>query len=101
MVALSVKKCENWKLQTTAVYKDFVVFQIDSEEEYLVLSDKIRYISVKIHHKEELPQSKHQVLCHKLYENLKEIHNTIHLDGEFMFGFMCKEQNCKNIAMFR
>ena len=53
---------------------------------------------MEICHKEELPQSKHQVLCHKLYENLKEVCNTIHLDGEFMFGFMCKEKRCKNIA---
>ena len=53
---------------------------------------------MEIHHKEELPQSKHQVLCHKLNENLKEVCNTIHLDGEVMFGFMCKEKSCKNIA---
>ena len=53
---------------------------------------------MEIHHKEELPQSKYQVLCHKLIENFKEVCNTIHLDGEFMFGFMCKEKSCKNIA---
>ena len=40
MIALSVDKYENWKLQTSAVYKDLVVFQIDSNEAYLVLCDK-------------------------------------------------------------
>ena len=75
-----------------------VVFQIDSNEEYLILSDKIHNISVEIHCKKEVIQNKHQALCHTLYENLKEVCNTIHLNAEFMFGFLCKEENCKEIA---
>ena len=98
LIALSIKTCENWRLQPNAAYKDLVVFQIDSKKEYLILSDKIDYISVEIHRKEKLLQNNHQTLCHTLYRNLKEVCNTIHLDGEFMFGFLCKKTNCKKMA---
>ena len=98
LIALCIKQCKNWTLRPNAAYKDLVVFQIDSKEEYLILFDKIHYISVEIHHKEKLTQDNHQVLCHTLYQNLKEVCNTIHLNGEFMFGFLCKEPNCEKIA---
>ena len=98
LIALCIKQCKNWTLRPNAAYKDLVVFQIDSKEEYLILFDKIHYISMEIHHKEELLQENHQVLCHTLYKNLKEVCNTIHLNGEFLFGFLCKEPNCEKIA---
>ena len=98
LIALCVKRNINWKLQPDSAYKDLVVFQIDSDEEYLILSDKIHYISAKIHLKEVLQENKHQVLFCMLYENLKEVCNAIHLDGEFTFGFLCKKENCKKFA---
>ena len=98
LIAISIKTCKDWRLQPNAAYKDLVVFQIDRKKEYLILSDKIHYISVEIRHKEGLSQNNHQTLCHTLYNNLKEVCHTIHLDGEFMFGFLCKETNCKKMA---
>ena len=98
LIALCVKRNRYWKLQPDSAYKDLVVFQIDGNEEYLILSDKIHYISVEIHRKEVLQQNKHQVLFCVLYDNLKEVCNTIHLDGEFTFGFLCKKERCKQFA---
>ena len=98
LIALCVKKNKSWKLQSNAAYKDLVVFQIENNEEFLILSDKIHYISLEIHCKEELKQNKHQVLSCVLYENLKEVCNTIHLDGEFKFGFLCKGKICEKFA---
>ena len=98
LIALFIKKYENWKLRPNAAYKDLIVFQIDSKKEYVILFDKIHYISVEIHHKEKLLQNNHQVICHTLYKNLKEVCNTINLNGDFMFGFLCKEPNCEKIA---
>ena len=98
LIALSIKQCKNWNLRPNTAYKDLVIFQIDSKEEYLILFDKIHYISVEIHRKEKLLQNNHQVICHTLYKNLKEVCNTINLNGDFMFGFLCKEPNCEKIA---
>ena len=98
LIALSIKQCKHWSLQPNAAYKDLIVFQIDNKEEYLILFDKIHYVSVEIHCKEELLQNNHHVLCHTLYNNLKEVCNTIHLKGEFKFGFLCEEPNCEKIA---
>ena len=98
LIALSVKMCKNWRLQSNAACKDLVVFQIDSIEEYLILSDKIHYISVEIHRKEKNQRDKHRVLFCMIFENLKEVCNTINLDGEFTFGFLCKKENCKKFA---
>ena len=90
LIALSIQKIKNWKLQLNATYKDLVVFQIEKNKEYLVLSDKIHFISAKIHHKEKLPQNQYHVICHTLYKNLKEVCDAIHLDGDFKFGFLCE-----------
>ena len=98
LIALSIKQCKNWNLWPNAAYKDLIVFQIDSKEEYLILFAKIHYISVEIHHKEKLLHSNHQVICHTLYKNLKEVCNTIHLDGEFTFGFLCKNVDYKKVV---
>ena len=98
LIALSIKQCKNWSLQANAAYKDLVVFQIDSKEEYLVIYDKIHYISVEIYCENKYQQDNHQILCHTLYKNLKEVCNTIHLDGEFLFGFLCEKENCNKIA---
>ena len=91
LIALCVKRNKSWKLQSNAAYKDLVAFQIENNDEFLVLSDKIHYISLEIHSKEEVQQNKHQVLSCVLYENLKEVCITVHLDGDFKFGFLCKE----------
>ena len=91
LVALSVQKNKTWKLQTTTAYKDVVVFQIENNREYLILFDKINYILVEIHHKEDLLPSNHQVLCYKLHENLIEVCSKIHLNGDFNFGFLCEK----------
>ena len=91
LIASSIQKNKSWKLQLNAAYKDLVVFQIAMNEEYLVLSDKIHFISAEIYHKEKLPQNKHHVICHTLYKNLKEICRAIHLDGDFKFGFLCEK----------
>ena len=96
LIASSMQKNKNWKLQLNAAYKDLVVFQIDKNKEYLVLSDKIHFISAEIHRKEKLPQNQHHVICHTLYKNLKEVCDAIHLDGDFKFGFLC--ENDKNFA---
>ena len=98
LIALCVKRNMHWKLQVDSSYKDLVVFQIDSNGEYLILSDKIHYISVEIHRKEKLLQNKHQALFCMLYENLKDVCSTIHLDGEFTFGFLCRKETCKKFA---
>ena len=96
LIASSIQNNKNWKLQLNAAYKDLVVFQIDKNKEYLVLSDKIHCISVEIYSKEKLPQHQHHVICHTLYKNLKEVCHAIHLDGDFKFGFLC--ENDKNFA---
>ena len=98
LIALCVKKNKSWKLQSNATYKDLVAFQIENNDEFLVLSDEIHYISLEIHSKEELQQNKHQVLSCVLYENLKEVCMTIHLEGDFKFGFQCKRKECKKFA---
>lgn len=98
LIALCVKKNVTWKLQPDSAYKDLVVFQIDNDEEYLILSDKIHYISLEIHRKVKIQQNKHQVLSCMLYENLKEVCSTVHLNGEFTFGFLCKKENCNKFA---
>ena len=98
LIALSMQKNKTWKLQTTTAYKDVVVFQIENNREYLVLFDKLNYILVEIHHKEDLPPSNHQVLCCKLHENLMEVCSKIHLNGDFKFGFLCEK--CKSGESF-
>ena len=92
------QKNKSWKLQSNAAYKDLVAFQIENNDEFLVLSDKIHYISLEIHSKEVLQQNKHQVLSCVLYENLKEVCMTIHLEADFKFGFQCKRKECKKFA---
>ena len=98
LIALCIKRNKSWKLQSNAAYKDLVAFQIENNDEFLVLSDKIHYISLQIHSKEELQQNKHQVLSCILYKNLKEVCMTIHLEGDFKFGFQCKGKKCKKFA---
>ena len=91
LIALSVRKNKTWKLQTTTAYKNVVVFQIESNREYLILLDKINYILVEIHCKEDLLPINHQVLCYKLHENLIEVCSKIHLLRSFNFGFLCEK----------
>ena len=98
LIALCINKNRNWKLQYNETYKDLVVFQIDNNDEYLILSDKINYISLQIYCKEDLAQNKHQVICCALCENLKEVCDRIHLNGEFKFGFLCEKHDSEKFA---
>ena len=90
LIALCINKNRSWKLQRNETYKDLVVFQIENNDEYLILSDKINYVSLQIYGKEDLAQNRHRVICCTLCENLKEVCDRIHLNGEFKFGFLCK-----------
>ena len=99
LIALSIQKNKTWKLQTNAAYKDVVVFQIESNREYLILFDKINYILVEIHRKDNFLPNSHQVLCYKLHENLIEVCSKIHLKEEnFNFCFLC--ENCESSESF-
>ena len=98
LIALSIQKNKTWKLQTNAAYKDVIVFQIESNREYLILFDKVNYILVEVHHKNNLLPNSHQVLCSKLHENLIEVCSKIHLNGDFNFGFLC--ENCESSESF-
>ena len=98
LITLSVQNNRTWKLQNNAAYKNLVVFQIESNKEYLILFDRINYISVEFHQKEDLLSNSHQVLCYKLSESLKEVCTKIHLNGEFEFGFLC--ENCQSTEIF-
>ena len=98
LIALSMQKNKTWKLQTNAAYKDMVAFQIENNGEYLIIFDKINYIMVEIHHKEDLLANNHQMLFNKLYENLIEVCSKIHLNGDFKFGFLC--ENCESGERF-
>ena len=95
LIALSIQTYKNWSLQTNAAYKDLIVFQIEDNNEYLVLCDKINFISVEIYHKEVLLPNNHQVLCYKLHENLLEVCRKILLNGDFKFGFLHYCNVCK------
>ena len=98
LIALCINKIRSWKLQYNETYKDLIVFQIENNDEYLILSDKINYISLQIYCKEDLAQNKHQLICCTLYENLKILCDRIHLSGEFKFGFLCeKDKKFANI----
>ena len=92
LITLSVQNNKTWKLQNNVTYKNLVVFQIESNKEYLICFDKINCIAIEIHQKELLPNN-HQVICCTLYESLKEVGNKIHLNGKFEFGFLC--ENCQ------
>ena len=98
LIALSIQKNKTWKLQTNTAYKDVVVFQIEGNREYLILFDKVNYILVEVHHKNNLLPNSHQVLCSKLHENLIEVCSKIHLNGDFNFGFLC--ENCESSESF-
>ena len=98
LIALSIQKNKTWKLQTNAAYKDVVVFQIENNREYLILFDKVNYILVEIHRKDNCLPNGHQVLCYKLHENLIEVCSKIHLKGDFNFGFLC--ENCESSESF-
>ena len=97
LVTLSIKN-KTWKLQNNVAYKNLVVFQIASNKEYLILFDKINYISVEIHQKEGSLPNSHHILCYTLCESLKEVCSKIHLNGELKFGFLCK--NCQPVERF-
>ena len=90
LVTLSVQNNRTWKLQNNVAYKNLVVFQIESKKEYLILFDKINYIAVEIHQKEDLLPNNHQVLCYTLCESLKEVSSKAHLIDKFKFGFLCE-----------
>lgn len=98
LVALCMQKIESWKLQFNAAFKNLIIFQINNNKEYLVLSDKLNYISIEVHRKEKLLQNNHQALCCMLFKQLKEVCKRIHLDEEFMIGFLC--ENCQSSKTF-
>ena len=99
LVTLSIQNNGTWTLQNNMAYKNLVVFQIQSNKEYLILFDKINFIVVEIYHNEDHLINNHQVLCCTLYESLKKVCSKIHLNGEFEFGFLCEIcQSSENFA---
>ena len=77
------------------MYKNLIVFQ-DKNKNYLILSDKIDYITVdvyqqKLHDQYNLPQEIHR----ELLETLQTVCTKMKLKYQFEFGFACQEISCQ------
>ena len=75
-------------------YKNLIIFQItDENENYLVLCDKINYMTVEVYQQNQynLLQKIH---C-ELLEALQKVCEKMKSDYQFEFGFACQEKICQ------
>ena len=96
LVALLAQKKQNFSLVRDKQYmfKNQIVFQItDEHKNYLILSDKINYVTVEIY-QENQDNALQRIFC-KLLETLKGACKKMKLTFQFEFGFACKERGCQ------
>ena len=77
------------------MYKNLIVFQ-DENENYLILSDMLNYMTIDVYQKEV--QSQHNLLqgihC-ELLQTLKKVCKQMKLNYQFEFGFACQKEACQ------
>ena len=76
------------------MYKNLIIFQItDENENYLVLCDKINYMTVEVYQQNQynLLQKIH---C-ELLDALQKVCERMKSDYQFEFGFACQEKICQ------
>ena len=76
------------------MYKNLIVFQkiTDKTETYLILRDKITYMTIEIYQKEQYNLL--QEIYYDLLEALQEICEKMNLKYQLKFGFACQEKTC-------
>ena len=74
-------------------FKDLLVFQISSDQQYVFLRDKIDSITVEIYCRGNEPLTQPDVVCGILYKALKRVCKNINLKCDFKFGFTCTTCN--------
>ena len=97
LVTLLAQDQRNFKLLETkqCMYKNLIVFQIIGEENesYLILSDKINYMTIEIYQKEQYNLL--QKVYYELLEALQKVCKKLKVNYQFEFGFICSEKICK------
>ena len=81
----------NWEIQFKSAYKNLIVFQY-LPNQYVALFDKITYMAVEIHCKNEINiQTNHYEVCVILYDSLKNLCRMFQMSYDFELGFACKD----------
>ena len=96
LVTLLAQDQKSFELKkgTQCMYKNLIVFQknTDKTETYLILRDKITYMTIEIYQKEQYNLL--QEIYSDLLEALQEICEKINLKYQLKFGFACQEKTC-------
>ena len=97
LVTLLTRKQKTFKILENNMHKNLIVYQkITDENElqnYLVLSDKINYMTVELYQQNEY-NLLHKIYC-ELVEALQEVCKKMRLNYQFQFGFACQEKSCQ------
>ena len=77
------------------MYKNLIVFQ-DGNQNYLVLSDKISYMTIDVYQQKVLNQYNllQEIHC-ELLQTLQNACEKMKLNHQFEFGFACQEKTCQ------
>ena len=77
------------------MYKNMIVFQIifDKNDNYLILSDKINYMTVKLYQQYECNLLQ-KIYC-DLLEALQQVCKKMKIYYQFEFGFACPKKSCQ------
>ena len=79
------------------MYKNLIVFQ-DRKENYLILSDKLNYMTVDVYQKEvqnQYNQLQIQKIHCELLQTLQKVCKKMKLNYQFEFGFACQISTCQ------
>ena len=77
------------------MYKNLIVFQ-DGNQNYLILSDKINFMTVDVYQNEAQSQCNllQEIHC-ELLQTLQKACEKMKLNYQFEFGFACQEKICQ------
>jgi len=75
------------------VYKDLLIFQISTNQQYLLLRDNVQSIAVEMYSTGNGSLQEPVFICSILYKALTKVCNDIHLTSDFKFGFACNQCN--------
>ena len=96
LVTLLAQDQKSFELKkgTQCMYKNLIVFQkvTDKTETYLILRDKISYMTTEVYQKEQYNLL--QEIYYDLLEALQEICEKMNLKYQLNFGFACQEKTC-------
>ena len=96
LVTLLAQDQKSFELKkgTQCMYKNLIVFQkvTDKIETYLILHDKITYMTIEVYQKEQYNLL--QEIYYDLLETLQELCEKMNLKYQLKFGFACQEKTC-------